>query len=125
MTNEPGFRMVVAKLKQQAEAFLKLFNVSLAGGAAPQPHSSSSAAAEVLASYGQEPLEIGNELMITEEIVKAYKGLSNAVGRVVVIDQIPSKENTVVKASAFGIQVKVEMREAQLMRQAYLAWQEA
>jgi hypothetical protein len=117
--------MVIAKIKQQAEAFLKLFNVSLGGSPAPQPHSITSDAAEVLANYGQQPLEIGNELMITEEVVKAYKGLANAVGRVVVIDQIPSKESTAVKASAFGIQVNVGMHEAQLMRQAYLAWQEA
>lgn len=125
MTNEPGLRMLAAKLKRQAEAFLKLFNVSPGGSATSQPQAMSADAVEALASYGQPSLEIGNELMITEEVVKAYKGLSNSVGRVVVIDQILAKGTTGVKASAFGIQVNVGMREAQQMRQAYIAWQQA
>jgi hypothetical protein len=91
VTNEPRLRIVIMKLKQQAEAFLRFFNVSLDGSKAPQPNSMTPDATEALASYGQQPLEIGNELMITEEVVKAYKGLLNAVGCVVVIDQIPSK----------------------------------
>jgi hypothetical protein len=125
MTNEPGLRMVIQKLKAQAEAFLKLFNVSLGNKPSAGHPVSKADTAEALASYGQHTLEIGNELMITDEVVKAYRGLSNSVGRVVVIDQIPTKESSEVKASAFGIQVKVGMREAQQMRAAYLAWQEA
>lgn len=124
MTNEPGLRMVVEKLKQQFESFLKMFNVSLGSQQQPQRKSSSVVSAEA-AAYGEVPLEIGNELMITEDIVKAYQGLSNARGRVVVIDEIPSKESSLVKASAFGIQVKVGIKEAIQMRQAYLAWQQA
>lgn len=124
MTNEPGFRMIIEKLNKLIKLCLKSFNVSLGGSTTPQPRSIPSGTAEVLARYGEEPLKIGNELMITVDIVKTYKGLSNAVGRVVVIDQMPSKESSGVKASAFGIQVKVGICEAQEMRAAYLAWQQ-
>ena len=65
-------------------------------------------------------LEIGNELLITDEIVKSYKGLTNARGRVVIIDQIPSAANALIKASAFGIQVTVGLNEARQMRAAYI-----
>jgi len=125
MTNEPGLRMVLEKLKQQFEGFLKMFNVSLGGQKSVQKQGSASGSTQAAATYGETPLEIGNELMITEEIVKTYRGLSNSRGRVVIIDQIPSKEDSKVKASAFGIQVKVGIKEAMQMREAYLAWQQA
>ncbi len=124
MTNEPGLRMVVEKIKQQFESLLKMFNVSSGGQQKTQQHNSAAASAEA-AGYGETPLEIGNELMITDDIVKTYKGLSNSRGRVVIVDEIPSKESSAVKASAFGIQVNVGVQEAQQMRQAYLAWQQA
>jgi hypothetical protein len=66
------------------------------------------------------PLEIGSELLITDDIVKIYKNLSNALGRVVIIDAISIKEKEVIKASAFGIQVDVNMSTAQKMREAFL-----
>src|SRR5574341_1159625 len=62
------------------------------------------------------PLVIGNELLITDDIVKLYHGLSNALGRVVIIDQVPTNEDRTIKASAFGIQVYVDMKVAQHMR---------
>ena len=119
MTNEPGLRMVVEKLKQQAEAFLKMFNVTLGNSPTPQRQGSSPAGAAMPAN-DVEPLKIGNELLITDDIVKTYKNLTNSRGRVVIIDQVPAKESSVVKASAFGIQVNVGMREAQQMRAAYI-----
>ena len=116
--------MVVEKIKQQFESFLKMFNVSVGGQQQTQRKSSAAVSAQA-AAYGETPLEIGNELMITDDIVKSYKGLSNSRGRVVIVDEIPSKESSAVKASTFGIQVNVGVQEAQQMRQAYLAWQQA
>ena len=113
--------MVVEKIKQQFESFLKMFNVSVGGQQQTQRKNSP----QVVTPYGETPLEIGNELMITDDIVKSYKGLSNSRGRVVIVDEIPSKDSSAVKASAFGIQVNVGVQEAQQMRQAYLAWQQA
>lgn len=66
------------------------------------------------------PLQIGNELMITSELVKANKYLSNATGRVVIIDQILDEEHDAIRASAFGIQVDVDMYMACQMRAAFL-----
>jgi hypothetical protein len=114
MTNEPGFRMLVGKLKQQLEAVLNVFNVSLSGKQVSKPNTSGPANLNGLT------LEIGNELMITDEIIKSHKGLLNARGRVVIIDEVPTTPNALIKASAFGIQVNVGMNEAQQMRAAYL-----
>jgi len=114
MTNEPGFRMLVGKLKQQLEAVLNVFNVSLSGKQVSKPNTSGPANPNGLT------LEIGNELMITDEIIKSHKGLLNARGRVVIIDEVPTTPNALIKASAFGIQVNVGMNEAQQMRAAYL-----
>ncbi len=114
MTNEPGFRMLLDKLKQQLEAFLKVFNVSLQGS---QPNSSRAAGSTAASDL---PLAIGNELLITDDIIKLHKSLSNSRGRVVIIDQIPSNDYAPIKASAFGIQVNVDMKAAQLMRAAYI-----
>lgn len=71
------------------------------------------------------PLEIGSELLITDEIVKLYKGLTNARGRVVLVDQLSTKEHRAIKASAFGIQVNVNPENAQHMRAAYLRREQA
>ncbi len=122
MTNQPGLRMVIQKLKQQLESLLNVFNVSLYGNPARKPQPA--AQTPLSADADQPPLTIGNELLITDEIVIAYRNLYNARGRVVIIDQIPGRENHGVKASAFGIQVNVNMQEAQDMREAYLAWQQ-
>lgn len=117
MTNEPGLRMVLGKLKQQLEAFLKVFNVSLSGTQSSQ--SDRSSAADSIASSDLS-LEIGNELLITDDIIKTHKNLFNARGRVVIIDQIPATTNALIKASAFGIQVNVGLNEARQMRAAYI-----
>ena len=106
--------MFVDKLKQQLEGVLNVFNVSLSGKQTSQPNPSGPANLNGLT------LEIGNELMITNEIVKSYKALLNARGRVVIIDEIPTTPNALIKASAFGIQVNVGMNEARQMREAYL-----
>ncbi|MBC7810988.1 MAG: hypothetical protein H7175_07580 [Burkholderiales bacterium] len=71
------------------------------------------------------PLEVGNELLITADIVSMFSGLTNALGRVVIIDQIPTASETAIKASAFGIQVDVEMKVARHMRAAYLRREQA
>ena len=124
MTNEPGLRMLMEKIKQQAGAFLKVFNVTLGNTPSPQRQANAAAGAEALANYGTEPLQIGNELLITDDIVKSYKNLTNSRGRVVIVDQIPAKESALVKASAFGIQVNVGIREAMQMREAYIISQQ-
>ena len=116
MTNEPGFRMVVEKLKQQLEGFLKVFNVTLP---AAQAQSRASSAVDVNAPVAV-PLEIGNELLITDDLVKLQKNLTNARGRVVIIDQLPANDYEAIRASAFGIQVNVNMKTARLMREAYI-----
>jgi hypothetical protein len=116
MTNEPGFRMVVEKLKQQLEGFLKVFNVTLP---AAQAQAKASSAVDVNAPVAV-PLEIGNELLITDDLVKLQKNLTNARGRVVIIDQLPANDYEAIRASAFGIQVNVNMKTARLMREAYI-----
>ena len=116
MTNEPGFRMLTEKLKQGLESVLQVFNVSLSGKQAP---TNAASTVDAAASNGLH-LEIGNELLITDDIVKSYKGLNNARGRVVIIDQIPAVPNALIKASAFGIQVNVGLNEARQMRAAYI-----
>ena len=117
MTNEPGFRMVMDKLKQQLQAVLQVFNGSLSDKQAGQ--SNSSGTADSTASNGLS-LEIGNELLITDEIIKSHKGLLNSRGRVVIIDQLPANDYALLKASAFGIQVNVDMKAARQMRAAYI-----
>jgi hypothetical protein len=57
--------------------------------------------------------------------VKLYRGLSNAVGRVVIIDHIPDTNDKTITASAFGIQVAVDNVMAQHMRAAYIRREEA
>ena len=116
MTNEPGFRMLTEKLKQGLESVLQVFNVSLSG----KPATTNAASAMDVAGANGVSLEIGNELLITDDIVKAYKSLNNARGRVVIIDQIPTVPNALIKASAFGIQVNVGLNEAKQMRAAYI-----
>ena len=117
MTNEPGLRMVLDKLKQQFEAFLKVFNVSLPAAHTSQSHPLTAADSRTSSDLS---LEIGNELLITDDIIKTHKNLYNARGRVVIIDQIPATTNALIKASAFGIQVNVGLNEARQMRAAYI-----
>ena len=118
MTNQPGLKMLLEKIKAQVDAFQQ----ALMGQkhSTPHPLSQQSRGVEVLPQENDLPLEIGNELLITDDIAKVYSNLSNARGRVVIIDQIPSNGNRTIKASAFGIQVDVDMKTARYMRAAYL-----
>ena len=109
MTNQPGFKMLLDRLKLM---FLGAPNSS------PRVMHQASAASAV---HPDLDLVVGNELLITDDIVEAYRGLSNVRGRVVIIDELPINKGRVIKASAFGIQVKVDLSEAQHMREAYLA----
>jgi hypothetical protein len=109
--------MVLDKLKLQLEAVLRVFNVTLPAASSSQPRPSGTA--DATASNVQ-PLEIGNELLITDDIIKLHKGLANSRGRVVIIDQLPANEYATIKASAFGIQVNVNVKAAQQMREAYI-----
>jgi hypothetical protein len=110
--------MLLDKLKQQLEAFLKVFNVSLPAAQSSQANQSNMA--DLAANPAGLSLEIGNELLITDDIVKLHKNLTNARGRVVIIDQIPANDYALIKASAFGIQVNVDMKAARQMRAAYI-----
>jgi hypothetical protein len=109
--------MVLYKLKQQLETFLKVFNVSLPAAQSSLPDRSNAADAKTSSGLS---LEIGNELLITDDIIRTHRNLLNARGRVVIIDQIPATTNALIKASAFGIQVYVGLNEAQQMRAAYI-----
>ena len=109
MTNQPGFKMFMDRLKLllMGEPLDKTHPLQQAGKSA--------------VSNPDLTLEIGNELLITDAIVKAYHGLENVRGRVVIVDQIPTAQGRTVKASAFGIQVTVDVTEAQHMREAYVS----
>ena len=109
MTNQPGFKILLDKLKLM---FLGAPNSS------PRVMHQASAAASAV--HPDLDLVVGNELLITDDIVEAYQGLSNVRGRVVIIDELPINKGRLIKASAFGIQVKVDLSEAQHMREAYL-----
>ncbi|RMF81084.1 MAG: hypothetical protein D6737_06095 [Chloroflexi bacterium] len=70
-------------------------------------------------------LEVGDELLIIEEIAQIYTNLSNAVGRIVIIDQISNHKDQAIRASAFGIQVAVSVNLARQMRAAFLRQEQA
>jgi len=109
MTNQPGLKMFLDKLK-----------LMVMGPPLNNQHSKHPDGNSVLHDSNL-VLEIGNELLITDDIVKAYRGLSNVLGRVVIIDQIPANQGRTIKASAFGIQVNVDINEARHMREAYVS----
>lgn len=113
--------MVIEKVVQQVQNFLGQFKIA----PNPQDHPLNAGKPQTsTAPYSGLPLEIGNELLITDEMVKLNNRLSNARGRVVIIDEIPPSGQKMVKASAFGIQVNVDVPMAQQMRQAYLVRQQ-
>jgi hypothetical protein len=116
VTNQAGIGAFLDKLKLQIETFQQVFKV--ASRSQVQPHAK--VTQESLEQHPELPLEIGSELLITAELVKTYHSLSKSIGRVVIIDQISTKERTAVKASAFGIQVDVDLKVAQQMREAFL-----
>jgi hypothetical protein len=113
MTNQPGLKMFLDKLK------LILMGAPLNNNHPAKQETELSAVDAGLV------LEIGNQLMITDPIVRDYPGLSNVRGRVVIIDEISANKAKAVKASAFGIQVNVDTTEARQMRVAYLAREQA
>lgn len=117
MANQTGFEMLLNKLKQQIGIGQRPTQTKRR-----TPRQAEESATEV---YAGPPLEIGNELLITADIVQAYGNLSNAFGRVVVIDQISTKEGKAIMASAFGIQIAVSMSVAGQMRAAYLRREQA
>ncbi len=117
--------MLLDKVKLQLETFQQVVRFILQDKEHPQRQNTESGKEEILDEYSGLMLEIGNELLITDEIVKVYRDLTNALGRVVLIDQISANENEAIKASAFGIQVCVDMKVAQQMRGAYLRREQA
>ena len=119
MANPTGIKMFLDKLKLQLEALLKVTPHDIDR---PLPKIDKAESPE---EYTGLPLEIGNELLITDEIVKAYGGLSRSLGRVVIVDQISTKEDEPIKASAFGIQINVDMKGAGQMREAFLLREQA
>jgi hypothetical protein len=120
MANQMGFRRLVDKVRQQIKGHQEGLILPF------EPESPTGQAGEASAQIDTgSPLEIDNELLITAEIVKLYPGLSNALGRVVLIDQLPSKGNHHINASAFGIQVQVDVALAEHMRAAYIRREES
>jgi hypothetical protein len=113
MTNQTPITAFVDKVKHWIENYQNSLKVKPAMNSSNRSSSEETLEPDV-------PLEIGSELLITDEIVKMFDGLSNARGRVVIIDSISMKEKEVIKASAFGIQINVNMQVAQKMRQAFL-----
>ncbi len=122
MANQNGIQILLDKLKQQMKGYQQARKLS---PERPQGQFNESAADDVPNAYMGPPLETGNELLITSEIVKLFPGLSNALGRVVLIDYLPSNGKQVINASAFGIQVAVDLTLAQHMRAAYIRREEA
>lgn len=124
MANQTGIGMVLEKLNQQIGVFQQTLKLLL-DREQSQRKRSSSGKAEPVYVYTGPALEIGNELLITGDIIKMYQGLSNALGRVVIVDHISIGEAEPIKASAFGIQISVAMIVAQQMREAYLRREQA
>jgi hypothetical protein len=122
MANQTGIKMLLDKLKLQLETFQQAFKVraALQNKQHPLRQRISSTKGEYRPVYTGPQLEIGNELLITDDIVRTYRGLSNSLGRVVIIDHISVTDDETIKASAFGIQVYVDTRVAGQMREAYL-----
>jgi len=114
-------RALLNKLMQQIRVYLQARHKTLRD----KEHLQGQFDELVTEEYVGLPLEIGNELLITVEIIRMYRGLSNALGRVVIIDQIPVNEDTAIKASAFGIQLDVDIKVARQMREAYLRREQA
>lgn len=125
MADPTPMSRLMDKLKLKLETYQQVFKVALQDKDHPLLQIPESSNAESLEAYSGPPLTIGNELLITDEIVKAYPDLKNALGRVVIIDQVLAQEHDAIKASAFGIQVCVDMTVAQQMREAYLRREQA
>lgn len=117
MANQTGIRTFLDKLKRQLKVYQQALLVTPRN---KQPVQGQLNTEEFVEQDAGLLLAVGNELLITDKIVKMYRGLSNALGRVVIIDEISTKNDAVIKASAFGIQVTVDMKIAQHMRGAYL-----
>jgi hypothetical protein len=125
MANQNGIQILLDRLKQQIKVYQQTRKVPLRGQENQQSVFNELDAENSPEAYVGPPLEIGNELLITGDIVKLYRGLSNSLGRVVIIDQIPANEEKAITASAFGIQVAVDKALAQHMRAAYIRREQA
>lgn len=121
MADQPGFKTLLENLKRQLLGYQQARKLPLQDKEQLKAQPSELVREE----YVGPPLEIGNELLITAGIIKLYSGLSNALGRVVIIDQIPTEKDKAIKASAFGIQVDVNLNVAHHMRAAYLRREQA
>jgi hypothetical protein len=122
MANQSDLKVLVDKVKLRIEAYQrgrKKSPVRAQKQALRQIEDSWTETCDAL------PLEIGNELLITDVIVNLYRHSPNVLGRVVIIDEISTKESGVVKASAFGIQLQVNTKVAGYMRAAYLQREQA
>ncbi len=123
MTNQPGFKLVIEKVVQRVQGFFQQFKI--APDTQEHPLHTNSSKPQAFVPYNGAPLEVGNELLITDDIIKLNSRLSNARGRVVIIDEMPTSGHIAVKASAFGIQINVDLPMAEHMRQAYISRQQA
>ncbi len=122
MANQPDFRGFLDKVKLQISDFQRVLFPSKKATLSSTKRAKQSETAD---QFPGMLLEIGSELLITKEIVEIYRGLSNSLGRVVIIDQLATPPEESIKASAFGIQVYVDMKSARHMRAAYLSREEA
>lgn len=119
MANRTGLGAFLGKLFLQIKGFQQTPKTPLKDKQ-PLHHQPDKADAEKPQEQYVGLLEIGHELLITDEIVKKFISLSKSIGRVVIIDQISPGQRQTIQASAFGIQVSVDMIVAQQMRQAFL-----
>lgn len=121
MSGQTGIKTLLDKAKQVIQNYQQTRKLHVNNGESLKDHGQSATE-----EYVGSPLEIGNELLITIDIIKMATGLSkNALGRVVIIDQLSANQENDIKASAFGIQVNVDMKVAQQMRTAYLRREQA
>jgi hypothetical protein len=119
MANRTGLAAFLEKLYLQIKGYQQKPNTASPGKEQWQAQAGRSGV-EQAQEHFEGLLEIGHELLITDEIVKRFIGLSKSIGRVVIIDHISTAQNAKIQASAFGIQVDVDMNVAQQMRQAFL-----
>ncbi len=125
MANKNGIEGFLEKVRPQIEALQAALQTLLQSKSPAKTSQKNRPAEAESQQQSQIWLEIGNELLITGEIIKLYGNLSNALGRVVIIDRISDKDNGAVKASAFGIQIDVDARVARQMREAFLQQEQA
>lgn len=120
MSNQSGSRLLLKMVLGVLKALRRRFQGNANRAVRPLNPNAKTGREDTQKAYAGPPLEIGNELLITEDVARAYRGLTHSQGRVVIIDELPSHQHAAVKASAFGIQVDVNVEVAQQMRSAYI-----